>query len=117
MNTDDLRAAVAAIRPGDEVTARASLYGNEATVTGKAWEDGSGSVSLGPFILRHDGGLPGIYLTAVLSHTPAAPTEPMGRWAVVTDRHDAVWVRDEHDPARPWQGRQLWDDLVSVAAP
>ena len=84
MSTDDLRAAVAAIRPGDEVTVvtvRVSHDAHEATVTGKAWEDNSGSVRLGPFILRHGDGLPSIYLTGVLSHTPAAPAEPMGRWA------------------------------------
>ena len=54
----------------------------------------------------------------------AAPAEPMGRWAVVTDATGACWVRDEHDPARPWhdparpwQGRQSWDDLVRLRGP
>lgn len=54
---------------------------------------------------------------AVLSHTPAAPAEPMGKWAVVTDAEGACWVRDETDPARPWQGRQSWDDLVERRGP
>lgn len=71
-NNDDLREALAKIKPGDEVTVALEFYRHTATVSGKAWEDRHGYLSIGGTFIRRSNGDAARFITAVLDHKPHA---------------------------------------------
>lgn len=104
--SDDLREALAKIKPGDEVTVAVEYEGHTATVSGKAWEDDRvGYLLVGATAIRRP------FVTAVLDHKPHVPEvtaevlDALPAWSVVTDRDGEVWVKCESG---------LWDGGVST---
>lgn len=113
--SDDLREALAKIKPGDEVTVALEFAGDTGTVSGTARDHGFGLHVLGTLVLgtlfRRRYGGPGPRITAVLDHKPHVPEvtaevlDALPVWSVVTDGEGEVWVKRENG---------LWDDGVST---
>ena len=111
----DVSEQVAAIKPGDTVTARfnSPTFG-EFTVTGKATNDGDRTMIAGHTII-YTSGEPGANIAAIESHEPAKPdlpSEPQGDYLL---REPSGQVSIPSQPGvlmRQYDGARLyWDTL------
>lgn len=121
----DLDAAVAKVKPGDEVTAtfRLAGYGKTHTVRGTIWRTAPGSLAVGREVVCLQNGVPGHYLIRLVINKPASdPEPPIG--SVVLDADDEAWqLLPYGPPGTPyWQSAAgntslSWDRLNDLYAP
>lgn len=118
--TDDLREALAKIKPGDEVTVALAYNDHTGTLAGKVWEDRDGYLFISGTVIRRPAGAPANDVTAVLDHKPHVPDvtaevlDALPVWSVVTDHRDRPWVKDKNGL---WDGHVTSDHLARHFAP
>lgn len=108
---DDLRARLAAVREGDEVTVTMKDYRDRpvATLTGEVEESDTGALRVWIVVLRDVDGEPGHFVLSLDSHTPATPPEPEQPAVYVEDPP----IRNRTAAARADERRKVAEEIAT----